>query len=155
MKNLSLNYYQVAQFIFSVYCAKEALKVIKEIDPDYVVVARELINSMENYIENPNKENKADIKVKQSDFKYIVTNKIFKKVSYSASIVISYAADVFYNPSLANIEYLQDEYNKLNTLLVKYAYFPLKDISILKAKADKEAIKYVKPNNILDFFDRN
>jgi len=154
-KNSSLNYYQVGQLLFSLYCAKEALKVIKNFYPNSARVARDLINSMENYIKNPNKENKADIKAKQSSFNSIVTDKLFIKITYHAGLTIMYAADVFYNPSLVNIEHLQDKYNKLNNLLVQYNQSPLLDISTLKAKADSDISKYVKPNTILDFFDRN
>jgi hypothetical protein len=107
---------------------------------------------MENYIENPNKKNKADIKVKQNLFNS-VADKLFIKVAHHAGIVILYAADVFCDYYLINnIEYL---YNQLNTFLVESKQSPLLDISTLRNNAIKEAAKYVKPNNILDFFDKN
>jgi hypothetical protein len=107
---------------------------------------------MENYIENPNKKNKADVKVKQNLFNS-VADKLFIKVAYYAGIVILYAADVFRDYYLINnIEYL---YNQLNTCLIESKQSTLLDISTLKNNAIKETAKYVKPNNILDFFDRN
>jgi hypothetical protein len=148
----SSNYYKLEQLIFSLYCAKEAFKVIKKFYPKYASITRDLINSMENYIENPNKKNKADIKVKQNLFNS-VADKLFIKVAYYAGIVILYAADVFRDYYLINnIEYL---YNQLNTCLIESKQSTLLDVSTLRNNAIKEAAKYVKPNNILDFFDRN
>jgi len=149
-----MNFFQVKTLLFGIYCAKEALKVIKYFYKQYVDDAKNLIKSLENYLENSSEENKSLVEYYTNLFSIQAEKKSGHAFYYASSIIIEAGHTVF-GLLLFDEEILEKKYNRLNKLLLEYGFDSLTDINILKSKADKEVIKYAKPNTILDFFDKN
>lgn len=148
-----MNFFQVKTLLFGIYCAKEALKVIKYFYKQYVDDAENVIKSLENYLKNPTLENKSLVEYYKNLFSIQAEKKSGHAFYYASSMIIEASLTVS-GPLFFDAEILEKKYNRLNKLLLEYGFDSLTDINILKSKADKEAIKYAKPNTILDFFDK-
>jgi hypothetical protein len=145
--------FQIKSLLFSIYCAKEALKVINHFYKKYVNDAENVIKSLENYLKNPTSENKS-IVANYINYFALQSEKQSGKAFHSACSVIIESGYTIFEPLPFDEEILEKKYSSLyNLLSLEYAFDSLTDINTLKDKAIKESVKYAKPNTILDFFD--
>jgi hypothetical protein len=151
----NINYKKISDILFYLYCAKKALPLIRKHYPMYIVDAKNVIFSIEDYLKNPIKELKSKILSNTNTLKANTdSNKTFMMI-IDAVKAINVIIEAGYLSSLSNYDntkFYSSIYYLNNRFMQKHRKI-LIDIEELENKASKDAIKYCKPNVILDLFN--